>query len=255
VTETPHDPQHGSQARPDDLSDPLDPWARAVALGLGIAASGFGCYAVFASNNQAGTALLLAVGVILLLLGIQGTPLRSIGGGEYKVELARLRRRVVEAAGQAARQESPEVAAAVADALTVIDPGLVLGPPAGALYEQAVLQAFRRTGASVDPTHRAGLGDRGVDVRAQVAGGGKVNVQVVYRRRGAFGSRDIATSSAFHASGFDGGFLLVTNAPLSAEALQHNSALTHERQGPEVVTWNDERDDDLLARALVRNAS
>ncbi|MET8229852.1 hypothetical protein ABZS77_04130 [Micromonospora sp. NPDC005298] len=247
-------PATEDDAELDDLADPLATWARASALLLGIAGGGFGCYAVFASDNQAGTAFLLVASVVLLLLGLQGTPLRSLGGGDYQIQLARLRLRAVRAIDKAARQESPEVAAAVADAVGSIDPGVAISRPPSLLYSQAVGQAIGRVGGSIDPTHQDGPGDRGVDARVHL-GSGKVNVQVKYRSRGALGLRDIATASAkMRASGFDGGHLIVTNAPLSEEARQHNSEAQPELGGVEVITWNDERDDGLLARALARNA-
>jgi hypothetical protein len=82
-----------------------------------------------------------------------------------------------------------------------------------------------------------------------------VNIQAKYRTRGSIGMSDISkVAMQFRASGFDGGFLIVTNAPLSDEARLHNAELSAEIGKVEVVTWNDERDDDVLARALVRNA-
>lgn len=237
----------------EDLADPLATWARATALGLGAAAGVFGCYAVFVSDNQAGTAFLLVASVVLLLLGLQGTPLRSLGGGDYQIQLARIRLRAVRAIDNA-RRESPEVAAAVADAVGSIDPGASISRPPWLLYLQAVRQAISRTPGSVSLTHEDGRDDRGVDTRVQLPNG-MVNVQIKYRGRGALGLRDIVIADAqMRASGFDGGYLLVTNAPLSEETREHNLGIPARLGGVEVITWNDERDDDLLTRALARNA-
>ncbi|WP_146758688.1 hypothetical protein [Micromonospora saelicesensis] len=237
----------------EDLADPLATWARATALGLGTAAGVLGCYAVFASDNQAGTAFLLVASVVLLLLGLQGTPLRSLGGGDYQIQLARIRLRAVQAIDNA-RRESPELAAAVADAVGSIDPGVSISRPPWMLYLQAVRQAISRTLGSVDQAHEDGLDDRGVDTCVQLPNG-RVNVQIKYRGRGALGLRDIAMATAqMRGSGFDGGYLLVTNAPLSEEARHHNFETPAELGRVEVITWNDERDDDLLSRALARNA-
>ncbi|KAB1922932.1 hypothetical protein F8280_17520 [Micromonospora noduli] len=221
---------------------------------LGTAGGVFGCYAVFTSDNQAGTALLIVASVVLLLLGLQGTPLRSLGGGDYQIQLARLRLRAVQAIDNAARQESPEVAAAVADAVGSIDPRVAISRPLSFLYSQALRQAISRAGGSIDPSHHDGPGDRGVDARVHLPGG-KVNVQVKYRSRGALGLRDsVSASNKMRVSGFDGGHLMITNAALSEEAHQHNLGALPEPGGVEVITWNDERDDGLLARALARNA-
>ena len=88
-----------------------------------------------------------------------------------------------------------------------------------------------------------------MDMRAEMPHG-VVNIQVKYRSRGPLGLRDLRDASAkLRASGFDGGFLLVTNAPLSEEVRQQNASQSE----AEVITWNDVRDDDLLLRALTRN--
>lgn len=72
--EPPKDEHHPSS----DLSDPLPTWARGLALGLGAAAGVAGGYAVFASENQAGTAALLLIAGLFVLLGLQGTPMRRL---------------------------------------------------------------------------------------------------------------------------------------------------------------------------------
>jgi hypothetical protein len=225
-----------------------------ISLVLGVATAGAGAWAVFATDNQAGTALLLIVAVVLLLLGLQGTALRSLGGGEYRIELERRRWRAQRAVDLAAN-EAPEVEAAVVDAVNMIEPrALSIRPPA-VRYEQGVRAAVERVGASVERvdwpafTYR-GEKDRGVDIRAALASG-TVNIQVKYRPRGPIGLTDVRIATlGFQTSGFDGGFLVVTNAPLSDEVRTHNS----EAGEVEVITWNDERDDDLLLRALARNA-
>ena len=62
---------------------------RQAAFGIGIAAGIAGGCAVFASSNQAGTALLLLISLVFLLVGVEGTPLLSGGLG---AELAGRRR-------------------------------------------------------------------------------------------------------------------------------------------------------------------
>ncbi len=54
---------------------------RQAAFGIGIAAGIAGGCAVFASSNQAGTALLLLISLVFLLVGVEGTPLLSGGLG------------------------------------------------------------------------------------------------------------------------------------------------------------------------------
>ncbi|MFF4879703.1 restriction endonuclease [Micromonospora sp. NPDC000668] len=232
--------------------DGLSTRTRIAAIIFGLAGTGTGGWAVFSSDNQAGTAILLLIGAVLLLVGVQGTPLRRFGHGDSSIELAAVQRRAARAVERAAQEQPPEVAAAVAEAVETITHQVSLPPEQ--VYEAAVIDAMRRTGASIDPTHRPGPGDKGVDARVQV-GTGKVNVQVKLRRRGSLGARDIELAAAkARWSGFDGGFLLVTNAPLSDDARAFNAALSPTGDGVEAITWNDSRDDGLLARALARNA-
>ncbi|WP_431900074.1 hypothetical protein, partial [Micromonospora chalcea] len=233
-------------------SDVLSTSSRLVAATFGLAGTGVGAWAVFSSNNQAGTAILLLIGAVLLLVGVQGTPLRRFGHGDSSIELAAVKRRAARVLERTAQDQPPEVAAAVAAAVETITPELSLSP--WLVYEAAVIKAIQQTGASIDHRHRPGPDDKGVDARVHV-GAGKVNVQIAYRRRGSLGARDIEYA-ALQAlgSGFDGGFLLITNAPLSEDAREFNAALSPAGGGMEAITWNDSRDDDLLKRALARNA-
>src|SRR6516162_7951910 len=57
-----------------------------------------GGYAVFEKSNQAGTAMLLILAAIFLLIGVQGTPLIKFGSSSGSVELERRRRRKVQEA-------------------------------------------------------------------------------------------------------------------------------------------------------------
>lgn len=237
-----------------EASDVLSTRARIAVNVLGLAGVGTGGWAVFSSDNQAGTAVLLLIGAVFLLVGVQGTPLRRFGHGDSSIELAVLRQRAVRAVERAAQEQPPEVAAAVADAVESIAPVSLSPALAYEAYETAVIKAIQRTGASIDTSHRPGPTDNGVDARVQL-GTGMVNVQVKLRRRGSLGARDIQHASAVaQRSGFDGGFLLVTNAPLSEDAGAFNVAMPPSGDGVEAITWNDSRDDGLLGRALARNA-
>ena len=74
VTQPGEPPEH-EHSLSSDLSDPLSTWSRCLALGLGGAAGVAGGFAVFASENQAGTAaLLLIAGVLVLKAPIRPSP-------------------------------------------------------------------------------------------------------------------------------------------------------------------------------------
>ncbi|MFG3681818.1 hypothetical protein ACGF5H_17110 [Micromonospora chalcea] len=197
---------------PDDLADPLDSWARATSLALGIACAGFGCYAVFVSANQAGTAFLLIAGLVLLLLALQGTPLRTFGGGEYRVELARLRRRAVQVVDRAAREDGPDVAAAVADAVSSI----------GVQVSDLRLIRYRRYGDQVelrDTTELTQFGDAEAGFRNRLrASLGETEMSLLMGRQNA-----IAAS------------LLITKGQYSLAAVRYTTAGALRRAGFEVV--------------------
>jgi hypothetical protein len=104
--------EDGNETRDPPLpGEPLGTKERATALVIGIATGGGGAYAVFASSNQAGTAILLILSAIFLLIGIQGTSLIRFSTGSNTVELERRRRTVERAVKEIAREE-PERAPA-----------------------------------------------------------------------------------------------------------------------------------------------
>jgi hypothetical protein len=59
--------------------EPLVKWERICALIVGAVCGGAGGYVVFEKSNQAGTAILLILAAIFLLIGVQGTPLIRFG--------------------------------------------------------------------------------------------------------------------------------------------------------------------------------
>ncbi|WP_067535812.1 hypothetical protein [Nocardia crassostreae] len=121
----PQQSQPPNAQREDELGNAEPPWAplthreRAVALTLGMASGTTGVVAVFVSGNQAGTAALFLISIVLLLMGIQGTPLTRVGSGVHSAEFARRRwaRALLEVAD---REEDPKVAAGVVRAAEVI---------------------------------------------------------------------------------------------------------------------------------------
>ena len=222
---------------------------------FGTGASGFGCYAVLASDNQAGTAFVLLTGAVLLLLGLQGTPLRRLGSGDHSLELAALRRRqrAIEVVAEVRREQPPEIAAAVAEAVEAIEP--LAGDPRtrSMRYEQMVKQAIERTGAQVPFVNQDGSPDDGFDFLAQMPAG-TVNVEVRYRGRGPLTTYDIMAANQRVTPEMVGGFLLVTNAPLSDSVRKYNHESSADFDKFEVISWAGPADDHLLARALARNA-
>jgi hypothetical protein len=230
-----------------EFTEPLPVWARITAITLGAVGVAAGGVAVFVSRNQAGTAILLLIGAVLMVLGIQGTPLRRFTSGANTVELATIRQRAAAVLTQVETHESHDVVAAVSDAVAAIDPRIPRASSAVA-YQREVAAALRRVGATTDRTTTVrGADSRRIDAVACV-NDGHVPIEIVYRARGPVGTHEISTTRRRTAT------VLITNAPISSEAQTHNAATGAPDADIEVVTWNDARDDDVLAAALTRNA-
>ena len=174
-----------------DYTEPLPIWARVTAIALGAGGVAAGGVAVFVSSNQAGTAFLLLIGAVLMVLGIQGTPLRRLA---------------------------------------------------------KVAAALRRVGATTDKTTTVrGAGARRIDAVASVDDG-NVPIEIVYQGRGPVMAPEIGTTRS------GAGTVVITNAPASPEVSTPQATTGPGDADVEVVTWNDARDDDVLAAALTRNA-
>ena len=239
----------------DDLADPLEPWARFLALALGLGASGFGCYAVLVSENQAGTALILLTGAVLLLLGLQGTPLRRLGSGEHSLELAALRRkqRAIEVIAEVTREQPPEIAAAVIEAVDAIEPHSRDPRLRAMRYEAMVKEAIERVGGQVPSASGSSGPDFGFDLFARVPAG-EVVVEVRHRSARPLSLYDVMDANRRVSADVDGGLVLVTNSIVSARIQQYNDENASDPTQFEVVRWNGRADDDQLARTLARKA-
>ena len=118
---------------------------RQGALGIGVAAGLAGGFAVFASSNQAGTAVLLLISLVFLLIGVEGTSLLRIGGG-LGAGLAERWRAAGRTPRQAGGRDPGAAPAAVAAAGTGLaaagsEPAPVTGAdPVG--YEEPMMAAF-----------------------------------------------------------------------------------------------------------------
>lgn len=215
----------------------------------------FGCYAVMASDNQAGTALVLLAGAVLVLLGLQGTPLRRLGSGEHSLELAALRRRqiAIEVVAEATREQPPDIAAAVAEAVEAIEPIGSSPRYLGMRYELLVKQAIERVGGQVPFMNHYTGPDLGIDMTAYMPSGA-VHVQAKYRSKGVISRRDIDALNQRISRAPRGGFLIVTNAPLSESLKEYNNYVEEDPLSAKVITWSGPADDDILAAALRRSS-
>jgi hypothetical protein len=99
---------------------------RQLAIAIGLIAGGTGGYAVFASSNEAGTVLLLLIALILLLVGIEGTPLLWFA---VRPRAHRTGKRRLDIPAQRIVPPSEPLIVSMPDDLAVPE-GLLTGPPA-----------------------------------------------------------------------------------------------------------------------------
>jgi hypothetical protein len=94
--------------------------------------------------------------------------------------------------------------------------------------------------------------ESGVDMIAETQSG-PVAVIVKYRRRSPLTLAYVGAAVSNWKPDRTVGLLIVTNVPLSNEVREFNATVEN-RPPVEVITWNDERDDGILIRALGRVA-
>jgi hypothetical protein len=204
---------------------------------------------VFASSNQAGTAILLVLSAIFLLIGIQGTSLIRFSSGSNTFELERRKRNVEQVAAEVAK-EDPDRAAGIIQGAEIALPALgSFSQSEGLLYERRVETALGSLGYVA--ISRDGVGDHGVDIELFRPGHPEsvAYVEAKYRRNGRLDTstvrRLIERSAILRAP-----YLIVTNADLTVASATY--AAEDGREFPvQLVRWRDESDNDALRQALV----
>jgi hypothetical protein len=203
---------------------------------------------VFASSNQAGTAILLVLSAIFLLIGIQGTSLIRFSTGSNTFELERRKRNVEQVAAEVAK-EDPDRAAGIIQGAEIALPALgSFSQSEGLLYERRVETALLSMGYV--STGLRGV-DYGYDFALSRAGDSeaKVYVEVKYRRSARLDAstvRSLIDRSAF----LRAPFLIVTNADSTIASAAY--AAEDGREFPvRLVRWRGESDNDALREALV----
>jgi hypothetical protein len=222
---------------------------------LGLAAGASGGYAVFATENQAGAAALVVIGAAFLLIGVQGTRLAKIGGGGNSIEMSQAD--VYQVINRAKREDA-DVAEGMIEAVAILNPAIGPSPREEARrYEDELYQALLRTGVNV--TREPSVQDRRGDFLVETSEGKRALVEAKRRSYGPLTRLDVEKSTR-QATALAGGLetaagvLVVTNAPLSGPVQALNAEPRVGKRPVEVMSWNDERDDDLLVRALGRVA-
>lgn len=116
------------------------------------------------------------------------------------------------------------------------------------IYESSVAAAVNRVARA------ARVQDASESDLIAVTQRGRVAVVVKYLSGRSLGRKDIERGAQAALRAYGGGVLIVTNAPLSQSALDFNNAYSDREHPVEAMTWNSKKDDNLLARAVVRTA-
>jgi hypothetical protein len=123
---------------------------------------------------------------------------------------------------------------------------VVLGAAAGGIGCYAVFETANQAGTAVLQA------DFGVDMTAETPTG-EVAVVVKYRTRSPLTLQYVNMVVSNWKPDGTVGLLIVTNAPLSGDVREFNATVEN-RPPVEIITWDDERDDGILIRALGRVA-
>jgi hypothetical protein len=228
-------------------AEPLSRAVRVTAIAIGLVSGCGGGYAVFASSNQAGTAILLILSAMFLLIGVQGTSLIRFSTGSNTVELERRKRQIVERALKEATEEPGlERAEGIVEGIAIVEPSLPSLPEAEArLYRRRLQYAIDEMGYF---TAEVALSLLNADLHIRDNQGRMIAVEIKY----AGPSKRIDTSSAIKSIEWAERsalpMILVTNAQFSQAV--HQRATNSEGVKIRLVTWRDRQDDDALRNAL-----
>ncbi|MFJ9709254.1 hypothetical protein [Streptomyces sp. NPDC101234] len=128
----------------------------------GILFAGAGAVAVFISKNQAGSATLVVVGALFLLMAVSGRTIESVRIGDWEFTLSELRRQAAEQAHSGLTDQ----AQAMLNVLKKLDPAADRDPAVRAVeitvFENRVLDAIeaaRSEGEQMERYPNSGLGE------------------------------------------------------------------------------------------------
>ena len=123
--------------RPRDLTKQ----ERAGATLIGLSGTIVGGFGIFLSDNQAGTAVILILGVVFLLMAVQGTAVRRITkeGGDF-AERAAAEKRVYKSIELTREEDGPEAGQAALQAAIAARPDLSDSPVLSAVNDQLYVE-------------------------------------------------------------------------------------------------------------------
>ena len=173
-------------------------WERPAAGAAGSVLAGAGVVAVFVSENQAGSATLIVIGGLFLLMAVSGRTIESVRIGDWEFTMSELRRQAAEQASSGLTEQ----AQATLEVLKRLNPTSNRDPEVQAVeasvFENRVLEAVeaaRREGEQVERHPQAGLGEPLAVLVAQ-PGGLRIGVFAAYALEES-GHIDAASAGGF----------------------------------------------------------
>jgi len=235
----------------DAPRDPLSKAERSTALAIGIGAGGGGAYAVFASANQAGTAILLVLSAIFLLIGIQGTALIRFSIGSSTAELAQ-RKKAIEQKAMDVAENDPERAKGIIEGAGLARPDLRDFTYAEeTIYVRDLESAISELGYEYETSTTDDV-DRGQSITVgNSSRDGQVIVEAKYLKQGPLGG-DMTRNILSQHDRSRLPLLIVTNTRLTNAALQALKYYTHANNqvSARSVQWRDNSDNAALRDVL-----
>jgi hypothetical protein len=228
----------------------LAPWERVVAISAGAGIGGMGFAAMFVTNNEGGVVAAILLAGLLLLLGVQGTPLTRFGFRDTTIDLMRRQvERREEVADRVEAENNPDVAAGMLEALKVADPGARRSPvitrAEARVYDQRVFQALSKKAVEAG---FALIDHAEVDALLE-SGGLNLAVEVKYAHHQPITAEIVFQSIEMARRARATGLLVVSNSSISPTV---SGAIKDATIPVELVSWESERDDSSLLKAILR---
>lgn len=248
------DSSRESRTGPNTSVEPLTRVERMVAGVAGLGSLGAGAVAVFETSNQAGTAMLLGVGAILLILAVHGMPLIGAKMSGWEVSMATRRKEFVEQV----KLEEPAEGQRKLDVLELLDPSSRYAPEVldayATLYRKELDVALTKAVATVPDAKLVTTNNAvgATDLRVE-APGLVIDVEIAssYWDRTILGTHSLRfTFGAAKRSGVRR--VLVTNMRIPNEVAEIADEYDPTHQLVQVARWRDPQDDMALAFALSR---
>jgi Restriction endonuclease len=232
----------GAALPTDDPSLSAPGWLeRTSCILVGVIAGGAGGYVAFERSNQLGSGVLLVIGAVFLVIGIQGTRLMRFSSGSNIVELEQKKRIIADAIEKAAEEGNPEKASGIAEGAAIASPKLGVAPQV--VYELQVASAIIDVGYLPTPL----FPDRSFDLRIQNAEGNVIYAEIKRYSR-PVPPEVVEALIARTSMNSIVPVILITYTELSKgaqEVVNHFGRL-------EIVQWRNENDNAQLAEALRR---